>query len=145
MAPHFLRSEWDWHEGPWAKDSIWNGKRLNLPTILGLSALFDQETAEFTNLSDYQKWSPSCAHSIGHPMFYARKYEILMIFGHFDPLKDTYLGGYGSGKVDLNSKNTRQTRAVILRTPYPIPSWNWKKVIFCIFLPTLKWWMNTFF
>ena len=34
----------------------------------------------------------------------------------------------GLGKVDPCVKNTRQTRAVILRTPYPILSW-----IFCIF------------
>jgi hypothetical protein len=40
---------------PWAKDSIWKGNWLNLPTLLGLSALFDQEIAEFTNLSEYQK------------------------------------------------------------------------------------------
>ena len=40
---------------PWAKDSIWNGMGLNLPMILGLSALFDPEIAEFTNRSEYQK------------------------------------------------------------------------------------------
>ena len=40
---------------PWAKDSIWKRARLNLPTLLGLSALFDQEIAEFTNRSEYQK------------------------------------------------------------------------------------------
>ncbi len=28
--------------------------------------------------------------------------------------------GYESGKADLNTKNSRQTRAVILRTSYPI-------------------------
>ena len=82
MAPHFLWSECDWHEGPggrknwsptphdpqaahwgagdqfflpWAKDSICKGGKLSLPTLLGLSALFDPEIAEFTNLSEYQK------------------------------------------------------------------------------------------
>ena len=58
---------------PWAKDSICKGGRLSLPTLLGLSALFDPEIAEFTNLSEYQKLSPPYTHSIGHPMFHTRK------------------------------------------------------------------------
>ncbi len=37
------------------KNSIWNGRRLYLLKVLGLSALFNQEIAEFTNLSKYQK------------------------------------------------------------------------------------------
>ena len=78
---------------PWAKGSIRNGLWQNLPTLLGLSALFDPEIAEFTDRSEYKKWFPLCAHLIGHPMFHSRKQNILKIFGHFDPLKDLYLGG----------------------------------------------------
>ena len=32
-------------------DCIWNGRKLYLPTLLGL---FDQEKAEFMNRSEYQ-------------------------------------------------------------------------------------------
>ena len=44
------------------------GMRLNLPTLLGLSALYHPEKAEFTNLSEY--------HSIGHLMLHTRKQKI---------------------------------------------------------------------
>ena len=69
---------------PWAKDSIWNGRRLYLPTLLGLSALFNQEKAEFPNRSEYQIWSPSCAYSIGHPMFHTKIFfcRLSVIFTH---------------------------------------------------------------
>ena len=116
----FKRSEWDWHEGPggrknwsptphdpqaahwgagdqfflpWANNSIWNGRRLYLLKVLGLSDLFNPEIAEFTNLFGYQQWSPPCAHSIEHPLNHTRKQKFSMIFGHFDPYKDQYLDG----------------------------------------------------
>ena len=64
-----------------------------MPLLFGLSALYDQETAEFTDLSKYQKCSSLCAHSIGHPKFHTQKQEILMIFGHFDPQMGPYIDG----------------------------------------------------
>ena len=46
MAPNFIKG---------LRETGTKALGLNLPTLLGLSALFGKEIAEFTNLSEYQK------------------------------------------------------------------------------------------
>jgi hypothetical protein len=52
------------------------GVGLSLPTLLGLSVLFDSETTELTNLPEYKKLSPSFAYSIEAPIYHSRNQKI---------------------------------------------------------------------